>query len=206
MAIYSLSSRRGRARSYVDDAPVDGPPGAALRAEFLLLATLDIAVEGLRARPASARFDLGGEVVEHRAAFEVLREDGTSLVDVALVEDLHDHPLRVALICGSVEAEDGRRFRLETPETLRAEPRLSSLRLVMACRGTPVSPGDRINVLYHLGEAGTSTLVEAAASARHAPDGVAAVLALAADGPRGARPRRPHPARDAGAPPRAVRG
>lgn len=181
MAIYPFTGRPGRPRPAAGGWP-GGPPDESLRAEFRMICGLDLAVESLRDNPSPARFDLGDGPVLHRAAFEVARDGETWLVDLAHPEDLPAHPLRMAQVLGELEAHDGRRFRFETAESLRAEPRLSALRLVLACRGTPISPGDRVAVLHHLAEAGTSTLVEASAMARHAPDGVAAVLALAAEG------------------------
>lgn len=181
MAIYPFTGRPGRPRPAAQGWP-GGPPDEGLRAEFRTICGLDLLVESLRDTPSAARFDLGDGPVIHRAAFEVARDGETWLIDLAHPEDFASHPLRMAQVLGELEAQDGRRFRFETPESLRAEPRGSAVALVMACRGVPLSPGDRVAVLHHLAEAGTSTLVEAAAHARHAPDGVAAVLALAAEG------------------------
>lgn len=186
MAVYPLPPRPSRPRPAWPPPEGGAAPGASpsggLREAFVRLCRLDIAVESLRGDPAPARFDLGEGAIGHRAQWEVVGDGGTALVDVAGAEALQDHPLRVAIVCGGLEAEDGRLFRFETAETLRAEPRLSALRLVLSCRAVPVSPGDRVAILHHVGEARPSTLVEAAAVARHAPDGVAAVLSLAAEG------------------------
>lgn len=181
MAVYPFTSRHRPGRPAGPEGPSD-PGLAALRAEFRQLCALDLLVESLRPDPPAATFDLGDGPRIHRAQFELVRDGETSLIDLAPPEALGSHPLRVALILGELAAQDGRAFRIETPDSLRAEPRLTALRLVLSCRGTPLSPGDRVAVLHHLAESGTCSLVEAAAYARHAPDGVAAVLALAAEG------------------------
>ncbi len=53
---------------------------------------------------------------------------------------------------------------------------------VWACRRRLVSAGDRIRILHHLDEHGTTPLVEVAQAASASTDGVAAVLALACQG------------------------
>ena len=157
---------------------------AALVVDFLTLATLDPTVESLRVPPGPARFPMGDDTVEHAADFELLRDgEPALLVDVMEDEALRDHPLAAALAVGDeVVAEDGRRLRVETAGTLRVEPRMRTARLVMACRRTFVSAGDRVRILHHLDECGTGRLVDCAGAATSAMDGVAAVLALAAEG------------------------
>lgn len=157
---------------------------ATLVVDFLTLASLDPAVESLRVPSGPARFPLGDGTVDHAADFELLRDgEAPLLVDVMEDEALRDHPLAAALAVGDeVVAEDGRRLRIETAATLGAEPRMRTARLVMACRRTFVSAGDRVRILHHLDECGTGRLVECAAAATSAVDGVAAVLALAAEG------------------------
>jgi hypothetical protein len=157
---------------------------AALVADFLAIVALDPTVEGLRAPAGPARFLVGDDTVEHAADFELLREgEAPLLVDVVEDAALRDHPLGAALvIADEVAAEDGRRLRVETAWTLRAEPRMTTVRLAMACRRTFVSAGDRVRILHHLDECGTGRLVDCAAAATQASDGVAAVLALACAG------------------------
>lgn len=176
-AVRSATSRRSAAL-----APA--VPRPALVADFLALAALDPAVERLRAAPPPVRLILGDTIVEHAADFEQWRTDEPGLlVDVVAEGDLGRHPFRTAYVAGEpVVAEDGRRFVIESAATLRAEPRLSTVRLIMACRRTYVSAGDRVRILHHLDECGTGRLVECAAMAINAQDGVAAVLALAVEG------------------------
>jgi hypothetical protein len=175
------SAVRGTARR---PGPLPAPPRMALVADFLALAALDPAVEALRAAPPPARLVVGGEVVEHAADFEQTRTDEPGLlIDVVAEADLPRHPFRIAYVAGEpVVAEDGRRFVIESAATLRAEPRISTVRLVMACRRTYVSAGDRVRILHYLDECGTGRLVECAAVVQNAQDGVAAVLALAVEG------------------------
>ncbi|WP_407527205.1 hypothetical protein [Methylobacterium oryzisoli] len=184
-----LLDRPGTRRSAVrharrTGAPALAAPRMALVADFLAIAALDPAVEALRPGPAPARLLVGDESVEHAADFEQTRTDEPGLlVDVVAEADLARHPLRVAYVAGeTVVAEDGRRFVIESAASLRAEPRISTVRLVMACRRTFVSAGDRVRILHYLDECGTGRLVECAAVVQNAPDGVAAVLALAVEG------------------------
>jgi hypothetical protein len=176
-AVRGAASRRGATL-----APA--VPRPALVADFLAVAALDPAVERLRAAPAPVRLTLGDTTVEHAADFEQWRTDEPGLlVDVVAEGDLGRHPFRTAYVAGEpVVAEDGRRFVIESAATLRAEPRISTVRLIMACRRTTVSAGDRVRILHHLDECGTGRLVECAAMAINAQDGVAAVLALAVEG------------------------
>ncbi|TNC13316.1 hypothetical protein FF100_10895 [Methylobacterium terricola] len=176
-AVRGAAARRGPAL-----APA--VPRPALVADFLALATLDPAVERLRAAPAPVRLTLGDTTLEHAADFEQWRTDEPGLlIDVVAEADLGRHPFRTAYVAGEpVMAEDGRRFVIESAATLRAEPRISTVRLIMACRRTTVSAGDRVRILHHLDECGTGRLVECAAMAINAQDGVAAVLALAVEG------------------------
>lgn len=186
----TLLGRPGTRRGAVRTAPrrPGGPSVAATRmglvADFLAITTLDPAVESLRAAPAPARILAGGEVVEHAADFEQTRRDEPGrLVDVVAEADLPRHPLRVAYVAGEpMVTEDGRHFVIESAASLRAEPRLSTVRLVLACRRTFVSAGDRVRILHFLDECGTGRLVECAAAVQNASDGVAAVLALAVEG------------------------
>ena len=187
----TLLERPGQRRSAVRSGPprrgtalAPAVPRPALVADFLAIAALDPAVERLRAAPASVRLTLGDAAVAHVADFEQVRTDEPGLlVDVVAEGDLGRHPFRTAYVAGEpVVAEDGRRFVIESAATLRAEPRISTVRLIMACRRTPVSAGDRVRILHHLDECGTGRLVECAAMAINAQDGVAAVLALAVEG------------------------
>ncbi|MCF4126699.1 hypothetical protein [Methylobacterium sp. SyP6R] len=177
-AVRSTAPRRSGA------ALLPAVPRPALVADFLAIAALDPAVERLRAAPAPVRLILGDTAVEHAADFEQARTDEPGLlVDVVAEGDLGRHPFRTAYVAGEpVVAEDGRRFLIESAATLRAEPRISTVRLIMACRRTHVSAGDRVRILHHLDECGTGRLVECAAVAINAQDGVAAVLALAVEG------------------------
>ncbi|MBY0299869.1 MAG: hypothetical protein K2X71_28180 [Methylobacterium sp.] len=179
-------TRRSAVRSHSrrSGVPALAAPRMALVADFLAIAALDPAVEALRPGPAPVRLLAGGESLEHAADFEQTRTDEPGLlVDVVAEADLPRHPLRVAYVAGEpVVAEDGRRFVIESAASLRAEPRISTVRLVMACRRTVVSAGDRVRILHYLDECGTGRLVECAAVVQNAPDGVAAVLALAVEG------------------------
>ncbi len=176
-AVRSPSPRRG--------APlVAAVPRQALIADFLAIAALDPGVERLKAAPTPIRLPLGDGVIEHAADFEQVRTDEPGLlVDVVAEADLGRHPFRTAYVAGEpVVAEDGRRFVIESAASLRAEPRISTVRLIMACRRTYVSAGDRVRILHHLDECGTGRLVDCAGMAINAQDGVAAVLALAVEG------------------------
>jgi hypothetical protein len=153
----------------------------ALILDFLALCRLDPAVEGLRAPADPAEFEVDGETVTHVADFEVVRDGAPELADVVADDELCRHPLRAACMGGAVAA-DGRLFTLETAASVRAEPRFSTVRLILACRRTPVTAGDRVRILHQLDECGTMRLVECAGAAQNARDGVAAVLALACEG------------------------
>ena len=109
-----------------------------------------------------------------------MRDGQPCLIDVVTDEDLLSHPLRAAAIHG-LAAADGRPFSIETAASIRAEPRFTTVRLIMACRRTPVTAGDRVRILHQLDEVGTMRLVDCAGGDEHA-DGVAAVLALACEG------------------------
>jgi hypothetical protein len=182
MSVYALSDRR-RGLS-PDETPEGGTPSpsrGALVADFLAICALDPAVEALRAPAPAATFAVGPFELDHVADFELTRDGETVLVDVATDAELSRHPLRTPLVAGAVQAKDGRSFTVETGRTLRAEPRFSTVRLIRACRRTPVGAGDRVRILHHLDEVGTAPLVEVAGAAQ-AGDGVAAVLALACEG------------------------
>ena len=71
---------------------------------------------------------------------------------------------------------------IETAASIRAEPRFTTTRLIMACRRTPVSAGDRVRILHQLDEVGAMRLVDCASAVMNTQDGVAAVLALACEG------------------------
>jgi len=157
------------------------PTRASLIVDFLAICELDPAVDSLRAPATAAVFGVAGAEIEHVADFEIVRDGVTTLVDVLTDADLVRHPLRAALI-GGATAADGRAFTVETPASLRAEPRFTTVRLIRACQRTFVSAGDRVRILHHLDECGTARLVEAAGVAQNAMDGVAAVLALACEG------------------------
>jgi hypothetical protein len=153
----------------------------ALVADFLAACQLDPEVESVRVPNEDAAFALGGETVAHRADFEVVRDGAASLIDIATDDDLTRHPLRAAAISG-LTALDGRPFGIETAGSIRAEPRFTTMRLVLACKRTPVTAGDRVRILHQLDEVGTMRLVDCASAATNAADGVAAVLALACEG------------------------
>jgi hypothetical protein len=174
------ATRRGAARRVGRDrmAPVTR---SALVADFLALCELDPAVEALQACGAPAGFLVGSEIVEHAADFEVVRDGVAALVDIVPESELAQHPLRSAFVEGAA-ALDGRAFSIETASTIRAEPRFTTVRLISACRRTPVSAGDRVRILHQLDECGTMRLVDCASAAFNASDGVAAVLALACEG------------------------
>ena len=150
-------------------------------AEFLGICDLDPDVEALRAPAPAAEFDIGGDLVEHLADFEVVRDGSPYLIDIATDSDLTQHPLRAAALRGHCGGgwtalrdrdcgEHPRRTALhhDTPD-----PGLQA----HACHG-----GDRVRILHQLDECGTMRLVECASAAMNASDGVAAVLALACEG------------------------
>jgi hypothetical protein len=182
-AILDLSSRRP-SRSAVR-RPRKGAPAPATRnaliADFLAVCELDPDVESLRAPAEPTRFDIGGRTIEHVADFEIVRDGVAALVEVATDDDLAKHPLRAAAVHGAMST-DGRAFSFETVTSIRAEPRFTTVRLVMACRRTPVTAGDRVRILHQLDECGAMRLVDCASAVMNTADGVAAVLALACEG------------------------
>ncbi len=183
-ALLDLSSRRPARRAGPRRAGKDVAAPLtrnALVADFLALCELDPEVEALRAPAPPALFAMGDEAVEHIADFEVVRDGAPALVDVVTDGDLLRHPLRAAVLRGAT-AEDGRPFAFETAATVRAEPRFTTVRLIRACKRTPVTAGDRVRILHQLDECGTMRLVDCAGAAMNAADGVAAVLALACEG------------------------
>jgi len=153
----------------------------ALIADFLAVCELNPEVESLRAPAEPAEFQIGEKTVEHIADFEIVRDGTSYLVDVMTDEDLLKHPLRAAAIHG-LSAADGRPFSIETAASIRAEPRFTTVRLVMACKRTLVTAGDRVRILHQLDESGTMRLVDCASAVMNTADGVAAVLALACEG------------------------
>ena len=153
----------------------------ALIADYLALCELDAEVESLRAPADPAAFTIGDETIEHVADFEIVRDGAACLVDVATDDDLLKHPLRTAAIHG-IASSDGRPFLIETAASIRAAPRFTTMRLIMACKRTPVSAGDRVRVLHQLDEMGAMRLVDCASAVMNTQDGVAAVLALACEG------------------------
>lgn len=157
------------------------PSRSSLVADFLTLCELDSSIEDLRVPTGPAAFEIGGELIEHVVDFEIVRDGTPMLVDVVADIDLAGHPLGPAAVAGAFST-DGRLFAIETAASLRAEPRYTTLRLIMACKRTPVSAGDRVRILHHLDECGTMRLVDCASVVQNAQDGVAAVLALAVEG------------------------
>ncbi|WP_262296018.1 hypothetical protein [Microvirga sesbaniae] len=153
----------------------------ALIADYLALCELDAEVESLRAPADPAMFAVGEETIEHVADFEIVKDGAAFLVDVVTDDDLLKHPLRAAAIHGIASA-DGRAFVIETAASIRAEPRFTTMRLIMACKRTPVTAGDRVRVLHQLDEMGAMRLVDCASAVMNTQDGVAAVLALACEG------------------------
>ncbi|MGO4389610.1 hypothetical protein AB4Y85_18995 [Microvirga sp. 2YAF29] len=153
----------------------------ALIADFLAICELDPEIESLRAPGEPAEFEIGGKTIEHIADFEIVRDGQSQLIDVLTDEDLLTHPLRTAAIQG-LTSTDSRYFSIETAATVRAEPRMTTVRLIMACRRTPVTAGDRVRILHQLDEVGTMRLVDCAGGVMNTQDGVAAVLALACEG------------------------
>jgi hypothetical protein len=152
-----------------------------LIADFLAICELDPEVEALRAPADPAEFDIGDGIVAHVADFEIVRDGASHLVDVVTDEELVKHPLRAAAFHG-ITAIDGRPFGIETVASIRAEPRFTTMRLVMACKRTPVTAGDRVRILHQLDENGTMRLVDCASAVMNTADGVAAVLALVCEG------------------------
>jgi hypothetical protein len=153
----------------------------ALIADYLALCELDAEMESLRAPADPAEFPVGDGIIAHIADFEIVKDGAAYLVDVATDDDLLQHPLRAAAIHG-ITSSDGRPFVIETAASIRAEPRFTTMRLIMACKRTPVTAGDRVRVLHQLDEMGTMRLVDCASAVMNTQDGVAAVLALACEG------------------------
>lgn len=184
-ALLDLSDRRSGRRSgsrRTQKRPAAPVTRNALVADFLAICELDPQVEALRTPAEPAQFVIDGDtMMTHLADFEIVRDGTPHLVDIVAEDDLAEHPLRTALI-EELSAEDGRPFLIETAASLRAEPRLTTVRLIMACRRTPVTAGDRVRILHQLDEAGIMRLVDCAGAVMNTQDGVAAVLALACEG------------------------
>jgi hypothetical protein len=183
-ALLEAASRRPSRQGAVRRSKTDGPVAITrngLVADFLAICELDPQVEALRAPAAPSTFVVAEATVEHIANFEIVRAGGVEAVDVVTEADLVQHPLRAAALPGAT-ATDGRRFRFETAASIRAEPRFTTVRLILACKRTPVTAGDRVRILHQLDENGTMRLVDCAAAAMNSTDGVAAVLALACEG------------------------
>jgi hypothetical protein len=183
-AILDLSDRRPARRSGTRRAakrPATPLTRNALIADFLAICELDPEVETLRAPADPAEFTIGDETIEHVADFEIVKDGQSFLVDVVTDDDLQTHPLRTAAIHG-ISSSDGRSFVIEMAGTIRAEPRFTTMRLIMACKRTPVTAGDRVRVLHQLDEVGAMRLVDCASGVMNTQDGVAAVLALACEG------------------------
>ena len=123
----------------------------------------------------------GDGIIAHVADFEIVRDGTPFLMDVVTDEDLAKHPMRAAALHG-IAAADGRLFTIETAASIRAEPRFATVRLIMACKRTPVTAGDRVRILHQLDESGAMRLVDCASAVMNTADGVAAVLALACEG------------------------
>lgn len=183
-AILDLSDRRSARRPgsrRAQKRPVTPVTRNALIADFLTICELDPDVESLRAPADPATFTLGDQTIEHIADFEIVKDGSPLLVDVMTDDDLLSHPLRAAAIHG-LTAADGRPFIIETAASIRADPRFTTVRLVVACKRTPVTAGDRVRILHQLDEVGAMRLVDCASAAMNTQDGVAAVLALACEG------------------------
>lgn len=183
-AILDLSDRRPARRGGTRRAakrPATPLTRNALIADFLALCELDADVESLRAPADPTIFAIGDETLEHVADFEIVRDGSPYLVDVVTDEDLLTHPLRAASIHG-ITAADGRPFLIEAAASIRAEPRFTTMRLIMACKRTLVTAGDRVRILHQLDELGTMRLVDCTSAVMNTQDGVAAVLALACEG------------------------
>jgi hypothetical protein len=183
-AIFDLSARRS-ARIPASRRSRKGTHAPLTRnvliADFLAVCELDPEVEALRAPADPAEFHIGDRAIEHVADFEIVKDGASYLVDVATDEDLLRHPMRAAAIHGSTSS-DGRPFTIETMASIRVEPRFTTIRLIMACKRTPVTAGDRVRILHQLDENGAMRLVDCASAVMNTADGVAAVLALACEG------------------------
>lgn len=183
-AILDLSNRRTDRRQGARRAQKRPTPPLTrntLVADFLSICELDPEIESLRAPADPAAFRIGERELEHIADFEIIRDGQAFLVDVLTDDDLLTHPLRTAAIHG-LTSEDSRHFTIETAASIRAEPRFTTVRLITACRRTPVTAGDRVRILHQLDEVGTMRLVDCAGAVMNTQDGVAAVLALACEG------------------------
>ncbi len=183
-AILDMSDRRSERRHGPRRAPKRPSTPLtrnSLIADFLAICELDPEIESLRAPAHPAEFRIGDRTIEHIADFEIVRDGQSFLVDVLTDEDLLTHPLRTAAIHG-LSSEDGRHFSIETAASIRAEPRFTTVRLITACKRTPVTAGDRVRILHQLDEVGAMRLVDCAGAVMNSQDGVAAVLALACEG------------------------
>jgi len=183
-AILDLSDRRPERRPGArrpQKRPSTPLTRNSLVADFLAICELDPAIESLRAPADPAEFVIEDRTIEHIADFEIVRDGQSLLVDVLTDDDLLTHPLRTAAI-HALSSEDGRHFSIETAASIRVEPRFTTVRLITACRRTPVSAGDRVRILHQLDEVGTMRLVDCAGAVMNTQDGVAAVLALACEG------------------------
>ena len=183
-AILDLSDRRSERRQGTP-RPKKRPAAPLTRntliADFLAICELDPEIESLRTPADLAEFRVEDRTIEHIADFEIVKDGQSCLVDVLTEDDLMTHPLRTAAIHG-LASEDGRHFSIETAATIRAEPRFTTVRLITACKRTPVTAGDRVRILHQLDEVGTMRLVDCAGGVMNTQDGVAAVLALACEG------------------------
>ena len=188
-ALLDLSSRRPATRRARKQAATPLTRNALIT-DFLTICELDPDVESLRAPAESAEFQIGSRTIEHAADFEIIRDGSSYLVDVVTDDDLMLHPMRAAALHGTTSA-DGRPFTIETAASIRAEPRFTTVRLIMACKRTPVTAGDRVRILHQLDETGAMRLVDCASAVMNTADGVAAVLALACEGLIGVDISRP---------------
>src|SRR6478736_3484590 len=104
-ALLDTPARRSARRTGARRAPQEASAPLtrnALVAEFLGICELDPDVEALRAPAPAAEFDIGGDLVEHLADFEVVRDGSPYLIDIATDSDLTQHPLRAAALRGIV--------------------------------------------------------------------------------------------------------
>lgn len=153
------------------------PPATRLRSDFMMLCDLDPEIAAVSRGDVEIILPDGAV---HRPAYKLVLEGGGEII-VDVVPGLDILPAAPGVIAEAAE-DLGHSYQVETPSTVRAEPRFSTARLVAECRRVRVGAGDRVRVLAALEEAGPLPLIEVASAVRASRDGVEAVLSLACEG------------------------
>jgi len=167
--------------------PATGCSGSAtrsrdtlLREYFELRPLLDSNVISITPRSVPLKVVLSGETADHVCDFSEKTDHGLALVDVrCLAEMRQPNASEFHLAVAAAAREQGFSYRVETEETILAEPSYTNALLVQSCKRRFVYPSDQVLILHHLSESGQSTLIEAAQACRPHVDGISAVLALA---------------------------